>query len=40
MKRPLAYITAPWGTDEIDNREHLEDYLDKITKAGAFRRRF
>ena len=34
MKRPLAYITAPWGTDEIDNREKASRYCRLVYDAG------
>lgn len=34
MKRPTAYITAPWGTDDIDNTELAAKYCRKIYEAG------
>jgi hypothetical protein len=34
MKRPLAYITAPWGADEIENTEDAAGYCRKIYDAG------
>ena len=34
MKRPLAYITAPWGDDEIDNREKAARYCRHVYDAG------
>ncbi len=36
IRTPMSAITgfSRLAMDEIDNREHLEDYLDKITKAG------
>lgn len=26
MKRPLAYITAPWGDNEFENTENAAKY--------------
>ena len=34
MKRPLAYITAPWGADEMENTEDAARYCRKIYDAG------
>ena len=36
IRTPMSAITgfSRLAMDEIDNREHLEEYLDKITKAG------
>lgn len=34
MKRPIAYITAPWGMDEIENTEKAARYCRKIYEAG------
>lgn len=34
MKRPLAYITAPWGSDEIENTEDAARYCRKVYDAG------
>lgn len=34
MKRPLAYITAPWGADEIENTEDAARYCRKVYDAG------
>lgn len=34
MKRPLAYITAPWGADDIENTEHAAQYCRKVYDAG------
>ena len=30
MKRPLAYITAPWGENEYENTENAARTLDGI----------
>lgn len=34
MKRPLAYITAPWSADEIENTEDAAKYCRKVYDAG------
>ena len=34
MKRPLAYITAPWGTNEIENTEAAAKYCRSVYDAG------
>lgn len=34
MKRPLAYITAPWGCSEIENTEMAADYCRAVYEAG------
>ncbi len=34
MKRPLAYITAPWGTNEIENTEDAAQYCREVYDAG------
>jgi len=34
MKRPLAYITAPWSADEMENTEDAARYCRKIYDAG------
>lgn len=34
MKRPFAYITAPWGADEIENTEDAAKYCRKVYGAG------
>lgn len=34
MKRPLAYITAPWGVDEIENTEDAAQYCRQVYDAG------
>ncbi|MFT8889885.1 MAG: hypothetical protein ABF904_13885 [Ethanoligenens sp.] len=34
MKRPLAYITAPWGSNEFENTENAALYCRKIYDAG------
>lgn len=34
MKRPLAYITAPWGADDIENTEKAAGYCRKVYEAG------
>ena len=34
MKRPLAYITAPWGEDEYENTENAAKYCRAVYDAG------
>jgi hypothetical protein len=34
MKRPLAYITAPWGPNDIENTEDAAEYSRKVYDAG------
>lgn len=34
MKRPLAYITASWGSDANENTEIAAEYSRKIFEAG------
>lgn len=34
MKRPLAYITAPWGADEYENTENAAKYCRAVYDAG------
>ena len=34
MKRPLAYVTAPWTGDEIDNRDRAAVYCRAVYDAG------
>ena len=34
MKRPIAYITAPWGADDIENTEDASQYCRKVYDAG------
>ncbi len=34
MKRPLAYITAPWGANEFENTEDAAKYCRKVYDAG------
>jgi len=34
MKRPLAYITVPWSSDEMENTEDAARYCRKIYDAG------
>lgn len=34
MKMPIAYITAPWGADEVENTEMAAKYCRKVYKAG------
>ncbi len=34
MKRPLAYITAPWGSSKAENTELAAMYCRKIYEAG------
>lgn len=33
-KRPLAYITAPWGENEFDNTERAAKYCREAYEAG------
>jgi len=34
MKRPMAYITAPWGTNEFENTENAARYCREVYDAG------
>lgn len=34
MKRPLAYITAPWGADNRENQEKATGYCRQVYEAG------
>lgn len=34
MKRPLAYITAPWGENEFENTESAARYCREVYNAG------
>lgn len=34
MKRPLAYITAPWGSNSEKNAEHAADFCRQVYEAG------
>lgn len=34
MKRPLAYITAPWGEDARENEENAVKYCRQVYEAG------
>lgn len=34
MKRPLAYITAPWGANEFENTESAARYCRLVYEAG------
>jgi hypothetical protein len=34
MKRPLAYITAPWGANEFENTETAAKYCRAVYDAG------
>ena len=34
MKRPLAYITAPWGKNEFENTETAARYCRAVYDAG------
>jgi len=34
MKRPLAYITAPWGETEFENTEDAARYCRAVYDAG------
>ena len=34
MKRPLAYITAPWSENEFENTENAAKYCRAVYNAG------
>ena len=34
MRRPLAYITAPWGDNEFENTENAARYCRMLYEAG------
>lgn len=34
MKRPLAYITAPWGANEFENTETAARYCREVYNLG------
>lgn len=34
MTRPLAYITAPWGADDLENATEAAGYCRKVYEAG------
>ena len=34
MKRPLAYITAPWGENEFENTENAARWCRQVYDAG------
>ena len=34
MKRPLAYITAPWSENEFENTENAAKYCRAVYDAG------
>lgn len=34
MKRPLAYITAPWGDNEFENTENAARYCRAVYDSG------
>lgn len=34
MKRHIAYITAPWGPNDIENTEDAAHYCRKVYNAG------
>ena len=34
MKRPLAYITAPWGENEYENTENAARWCRQVYDAG------
>ena len=34
MKRPFAYITAPWSDNEIENTEQAAKYCREVYDAG------
>ena len=35
MKRPLAYITAPWSENEFENTENAAKYCRAVYGAGV-----
>ena len=37
MKRPLAYITAPWSENEFENTENAAKYCRAVYDAGFSR---
>lgn len=38
MKRPLAYITAPWSENEFENTENAAKYCRAVYDAELFAR--
>ena len=34
MTRPLAYISAPWGTDNLENATNAANYCRQAYEAG------
>ena len=34
MKRPLAYITAPWSNSQYENTENAAAYCRQVYDAG------
>jgi len=34
MTRPLAYISAPWGTDNLENANNAANYCRQVYDAG------
>ena len=34
MKRPLAYITAPWSNNQYENAENAAAYCRQVYDAG------
>ena len=36
MKRPLAYITAPWSNNQYENTENAAAYCRQVYDAGVF----
>ena len=36
MKRPLSYITAPWGSKVFDHRENAGRYGRQVSEAGYY----
>lgn len=34
MKRPLAYLTAPWGGNDYENRNNAARYCREVYEAG------
>ena len=36
MKRPLAYITAPWSENEFENTENAAKYCRAVYDAVSY----
>jgi hypothetical protein len=34
MNRPIAYITASWGSDDVENTEQAAEYCRTVYEAG------